>query len=209
MWKGVCVSCCAPWAPPAPGAWGPGHPTKDLTQKLLNKASVKYSEHRLNVLAPTFQILADSETIKRGARGPIGEEPSNCWNQAFRCFHSSSYLVLFASFLFGTELRTGHGQHLTKTMISSWNVTGFWNTLSAPCVGGYFNPGGNKLCFMLSGHIAPSLRLRHLREDGNWTSCCLFEPKSPVCWATEPVNSLVSLFLISASPFAILVLFGE
>lgn len=64
---------------------------------------------------------------------------SSCWNEASSCFQSSPYLVLFASFLFGTKWRTGHGQHLTKTMISSWNVTGFWNWLLAPGRG-HFNP---------------------------------------------------------------------
>lgn len=64
-------------------SWGPWNPGQSLTQKLLHKASVRYSEHRLNVGAQALYNLADSETImcrtKDVIRGelPVGTKHSD------------------------------------------------------------------------------------------------------------------------------------
>lgn len=116
--KGVWAALLCTVTSSSTGAWGPWHLTKDLTQKLLDKASVKYSDRGLDILAPASHILADAETITR-CTGSLIREELTVGSEHSDASRSSSYLVLFAHFLFGTKLRTGRRQHLSKTMIPS------------------------------------------------------------------------------------------
>lgn len=153
MWQQA-VGRSPPRSPPVPWVCG--------TEQRTPQSFHEIPGMQTSVLAHAFYVLAESETIPHHIKDLIRDQLASCWNEASSCFQSSPYLVLFALFLFGTKWRTGHGQHLTKTMISSWNVTGFLE-LALGTWWGTFQPREvNKLCFMLSGHIPGFLGRRHL-----------------------------------------------